>query len=74
MDSQFDAAACAVGSVGHAHTEDSVGASGGQKDFRKFFDTVDHDFLLSTLDRIGVNRTPLEQYVIERFWEAPSRP
>lgn len=40
-------------------------------DFSKFFDTVDHDFLLETLDRMGITRTPLEQYVIERFLESP---
>ncbi len=40
-------------------------------DFSKFFDTVDHDFLLETLDTMGITRTPLEQYVIERFLESP---
>lgn len=40
-------------------------------DFSKFFDTVDHDFLLATLDTMGITRTPLEQYVIERFLESP---
>ncbi len=40
-------------------------------DFSKFFDTVNHDFLLSTLDTMGITRTPLEQYVIERFLETP---
>lgn len=40
-------------------------------DFSKFFDTVDHDSLLETLDRVGITRTPLEQYVIERFLESP---
>lgn len=40
-------------------------------DFSKFFDTVNHDFLLETLDRMGIMRTPLEQYVIERFLESP---
>lgn len=40
-------------------------------DFSKFFDTVNHDFLLETLDRMGITRTPLEQYVIERFLESP---
>ncbi len=40
-------------------------------DFSKFFDTVDHGFLLETLDTMGITRTPLEQYVIERFLEAP---
>lgn len=40
-------------------------------DFSKFFDTVDHGFLLESLDRMGIIRTPLEQYVIERFLETP---
>lgn len=40
-------------------------------DFSKFFDTVEHDFLLEALDRMNLTRTPLEQYVIERFLEAP---
>lgn len=40
-------------------------------DFSKFFDTVDHGFLLATLDTMGITRTPLEQYVIERFLESP---
>jgi len=40
-------------------------------DFSKFFDTVDHSFLLETLDRVGIIRSPLEQYAIERFLEAP---
>lgn len=40
-------------------------------DFRKFFDNVNHDFLLETLDRIGIIQTPLEKYLIERFLEAP---
>ncbi len=40
-------------------------------DFSKFFDTVDHGFLLETLDTMGITRTPLEQYVIERFLESP---
>jgi len=40
-------------------------------DFSKFFDTVDHEFLLQTLDTMGITRTPLEQYVIERFLESP---
>lgn len=40
-------------------------------DFSKFFDTVDHTFLLETLDTMGITRTPLEQYVIERFLESP---
>lgn len=40
-------------------------------DFSKFFDTVDHDFLLATLESMGVVRTPLEQYLIERFLQTP---
>ena len=40
-------------------------------DFSKFFDTVDHDFLREALDRVAINRTPLEQYLIERFLETP---
>ncbi len=40
-------------------------------DFSKFFDTVDHEFLLEALDRMNLTRTPLEQHVIERFLEAP---
>ncbi|WP_278315035.1 reverse transcriptase domain-containing protein [Lolliginicoccus levis] len=40
-------------------------------DFSKFFDTVDHGFLLETLDTMGIVRTPLEQHIIERFLEAP---
>lgn len=40
-------------------------------DFSKFFDTVDHNYLLDALDTIGVTRTPLEQFLIERFLESP---
>ncbi|MCK3771276.1 reverse transcriptase domain-containing protein [Microbacterium aerolatum] len=40
-------------------------------DFSKFFDTVDHNFLRESLDRVGVNRTPLEHHLIERFLETP---
>lgn len=40
-------------------------------DFSKFFDTVEHEFLLEALDLMGIIRTPLEQFVIERFLEAP---
>lgn len=40
-------------------------------DFSKFFDMVDHESLLRSLDTIGIIRTPLEEYVIERFLEAP---
>lgn len=40
-------------------------------DFSKFFDTVNHEFLLKTLDTMGITRTPLEEYVIRRFLESP---
>ncbi|MFD4353125.1 reverse transcriptase domain-containing protein [Nocardia sp. NPDC058518] len=40
-------------------------------DFSKFFDTVDHAYLLDTLDRVGIVRTPLEQFLIQRFLESP---
>ncbi|MBB5513086.1 hypothetical protein HD598_001773 [Neomicrococcus aestuarii] len=40
-------------------------------DFSKFFDKVDHNYILSSLDSIGINRTPLEQYLIERFLQSP---
>lgn len=40
-------------------------------DFSKFFDNVDHRYLFQMLDSMGISRTPIEQYVIERFLEAP---
>lgn len=36
-------------------------------DFSKFFDTVNHDYLLGAFDRLGIKRTPFEQYLIESF-------
>lgn len=40
-------------------------------DFSKFFDNVDHRFLFQMFDSMGVTRTPLEEFVIRRFLEAP---
>lgn len=40
-------------------------------DFSRFFDTVSHQYLLATLDTMGIVRTPLEQYLIEKFLESP---
>jgi hypothetical protein len=40
-------------------------------DFAKYFDTVSHEFLLESLNRLGIVRTPLEQYLIERFLRSP---
>lgn len=40
-------------------------------DFSKFFDTVDQNFVVEMLDRAGIIRTPLEEYLIKSFLEAP---
>ncbi|WP_311877576.1 reverse transcriptase domain-containing protein [Microbacterium forte] len=40
-------------------------------DFSRFFDTVDHDYLLEMLDKLGLTRTPLEHHVIEQFLKTP---
>lgn len=40
-------------------------------DFSKFFDSVDHEYLRDSLDRLGIIRTAPEQLVIDRFLEAP---
>lgn len=39
-------------------------------DFSKFFSMVSHDYLWSTLDNLGMVRTPLENTLIERFLAA----
>ena len=40
-------------------------------DFSKFFDTVDQGFVIKMLDRAGIIRTSLEEYLITAFLEAP---
>ncbi|MFC1473164.1 reverse transcriptase domain-containing protein [Rhodococcus qingshengii] len=40
-------------------------------DFRKFFDTVEHEHLRKSLDRMGIIKTPLEEYTIDMFLKAP---
>jgi hypothetical protein len=38
-------------------------------DFSKFFDTIDHEFLLDALE--SITSTPLERFVIKEFLQAP---
>lgn len=40
-------------------------------DFSKFFDMVSHDHIWSTLDALGIVRTPLEEELIRAFLQAP---
>jgi hypothetical protein len=40
-------------------------------DFSKFFDTVNHEFVQESLDRLGVIRTPLEEFLIQQFLKSP---
>lgn len=40
-------------------------------DFTQFFEKVNHEFLLETLDTLEISRTELEQHIIEKFITTP---
>lgn len=41
-------------------------------DFRSFFDSIGHEYLLETFESLGIAHTPVERSAIEAFMRAPS--